>query len=166
MKKQVFYRCLNIPGTKERWINKQYTSTHSSPPDDWYSKWKLTGSKDPSDYPLKCDVTLYHGMEYYSLFTKQAAEHFIYCIQKYESAQIWEPLDLVKASELDGVCAFDNPEEVLNYGILANDFVVFEGEITCPIPESDDGGYCVKVINPISHIMTRDEFNRNYVRHS
>lgn len=166
MKKQMFYRCLNIPGTKERWINKQYTSTHSSPPDDWYSKWKLTGSKDPNDYPLKCDFTYYYGMEYYYLFTKQAAEHFIYCKGKYSPAQIWDSSDLAKASELDGVCAFDNPEEVLNYGKLANDFVVFEGEISCPIPESGEGGFCVKVINPLSHIMTRDEFIRNYVRQS
>jgi hypothetical protein len=64
-------------------------------------------------------------MEYYSVFNKHSAEHFMYYQEKYLSYKIWDPINLAKASELDGICAYDNPEEALNFGKLYNDFVVF-----------------------------------------
>lgn len=160
----IYYRNLNLPGTVRRWENKQYNSSHRILATDWTSKWNTTQSKNPNDYSLVCDRL---SNFFFVTHTDKARQHFLQCCRLYGSTVGWEDHEVELASELDGVCAWDNPESALEWGMMSNidydKYVAFKGIFSCPVFEYDKGGVCAKVISPIGGIMSRAEFIEQYI---
>ena len=88
--------------TKRRWDRHEYNSTHVACPKEWDAAYKGDGRK-PEDFDVKCE---------WGIHTPAAIAAFLAAKHDYEElpADSWPWEVLVAVGELDGTCAFTNPE--------------------------------------------------------
>ncbi len=153
---KTFYRvltpdCAGVPGTIQRWIGRQFTSTHSRVPGHWSEIWNRTKSRDPKDYPLG-----WNGCT----STFEARNAYLQLAPTHQPADRWPDDELNRVGEYEGVSAYDEVQEALNYGEGApgKRYVIFEGEQLAPLPEPR--GYRVKFTKELTPMMSREEFCR------
>lgn len=137
----IYYRTLSSEGHQERWRNGIYSSFLNTPPVDWIDIWNKTHSERIEEYNFEVSGTQ---------FTKQAWYNFIKFSKIYSKTERWCNDHLLLASEVEGVYAFDNAQDTLEYGCVSpwgnkTTYVKFEGEHLGRAAE--DNGYRVKVIN-------------------
>ena len=149
-----FFRVLtprfgNDPGTIQRWLEGRFTSTHVWVPGHWSQTWHETHSPDPEDYPLE-----WNGCTY----TIAARGAFLRFAPTHERADIWPINELNQVGEYEGVSAFSDVQQALNYGGGApgKRYVVFDGNRLFPLPE--DAGYSVRVVRELVPPMDETAF--------
>lgn len=150
-----YYRALSTPDHLRSWYNGIRNSFYNSTAGEWIKKWDETKSENKDEYSLNC---------YEATFTEKALENFIKYSKIYKSNQTWNTQDLLSASEVDGIYAFDNPLDAYNYGKDSpfgenNIYVEFDGEELGPAPENN--GFRVKVIE-ITWEWYQNEFIKNF----
>ena len=138
------------PGTVQRWLEKRFSSTHSRVPGPWRERWKQDKSADPRDYPLRCE-----DVEY----TPEALQAFLRFAPEYGDFPVWPEEIRNRTGEYLGVSAFDDPDSALAYAQGPPKlYVVFKGEAIGPLPEEDEGGYRVRVIDEVDGPMREEAF--------
>jgi len=147
-----FYRTLFTPEHLDNWKRGYYYSTHAIVPGEWVEVYFDKQSTNIEDYPLVFEK---------NVFTLKGLKAFLEFVPKYKRTEQWTNEDLVLVGELDGVCAFDNPQDAYNYGhesitgkIGKELYVDFIGEIVCPAPENN--GFVVSVLSDFSIYNTID----------
>lgn len=159
---ELCYRALiYIPHQLELWNAGKFNSRHPSPHPGWAAIWGQKeeadpgAEHDPADFPLEFDAGRY---------TEQAKMHYLQFMRD-KGGEDWTDEELLLASELDGVCAFDGedgPRRAYEYAAssdLPEDvalIVTFMGEVVCDLPE--DGGVLAMVVDPMCAPMTATEF--------
>ncbi len=161
---KIFFRALPSQDHIVDYNSGIRNSYHTSVPGVWIDIWYKEGERDPTKYPL--DI---HG---WGKFTNNALHRFMDLAEnKYSKmSDPWSPMDLKACSELDGWCAFTEPQEALLYGCQTmlgkqtglDKYVSFSGEFNGIIPEGFEGsGILVKVSNVLK-LYTRIEFITEY----
>ena len=122
----IYFRTLISREHSDNWQKGYFFSTHAKVPDFWNKIYHDTKSTTLSDYPLNVGD---------DVFTQKGLQAFLRFAPKYKRAESWVNEELVLVGELDGVCAFDNPQDTYNYGhnsvvgkIGRELYVDFEGE--------------------------------------
>jgi len=153
----IFYRvltprCMDDPGTIQRWIEGKHTSTHAYVPGSWVERWNRDQSTRLDDYDLAWDGTT-HTLDALNAFLRLAPLH--------AHGQEWTEEERKLTGEYNGVSAYDNPQAALNYGQGAPGklYAVFEGEpLFVLVPEAAEGAYAVRVIRQVLPLMTEGQF--------
>jgi hypothetical protein len=97
-------------------------------------------------------------------FTRNALAAFLKYREKYHGLTGWNQQHVCEASELDGVCAYNNPQGAFDYACLVPacqlrslDIVEFVGSEECVLPaEKDEGGVIVKIVSEIEFYRVTD----------
>lgn len=144
------------PEIVDRWVRKDYSSTHQLIPSNWIIEWNSTGSTDPARYPLACRE---------GVFAERAREAFLELAPKLSKDERFSDNECVRVGELAGVCAFETAAAAYSYGAdpkapYPGLFVEFDGEYVCPAPENL--GVVARVIRPASVPMTAVTFKRRH----
>jgi hypothetical protein len=152
--KRQFYRvltpgCEGVPGTLERWLQRKLTSTHSETPGHWLDIWNTSKSTNLADYPLS-----WNGITY----TVDARSVFLRFAPTHQAGELWPTHELNQTGEYEGVSAYDNVRETLQYGLGAPGklYVVFEGTSRFRLPEV--GGHAVEFHKELLPPMRSEDF--------
>jgi hypothetical protein len=143
---KTYYRLFYLPDHYKDWNEERYNSYHNSICGAWIEAYKA-GKRNVAEYELKQPEGTY---------TQRAAENYIKLQTKYKLGTIWNDEDRMSASELDGVCAFEDLKSAINYAGGAESegraIVSFEGIPVSKIPESncEYSGILVKPTRTIS----------------
>lgn len=143
--------CAGVPGTIRRWLERRFTSTHGCPPGQWIDTWNRTNSVNPEDYPLALNGCTY---------TAEARRVFLHLSATRQAGERWSDDEYNQVGEYEGVSAFDDVQQALNYGQGAPGkfYVVFQGERLFGLPEDD--GYSVRVTRELLPPMPEEAFRR------
>lgn len=163
MNEKIYFRTLCTPAHFSEWRSKNFNSYHHASPSLWVDLYHNCGYREESCFPLRFFMDGGKEVEY----TEKARTEFLSCAAEHGNS-IWPSDCLKKSSELNGICAFDNPKDVYNYG-SESDFakhgldvyVVFKGVEICSDPENN--GYVVKVLEIIHNEMRSGDFKALYL---
>ncbi len=153
-----YFRVLHSPEHIADWKKGHFFSYHHSLPGEWIELFYKLSCRDSQKYPLQTIL---------GKFTNHAWQRFLELAPSYKPAQIWSSSDLKDASQLDGVCAFEDAESALLYvngNVYPHIYIVtFEGDFVSKIPETDGKmkGVQAKVIKPLS-FQDLETFRRGY----
>lgn len=119
-------------------------------------KWRETGSTNPNDYPLACQL---------AVFSEQARDAFLRLPPEGREGSILTEKERQRVSELAGICAWETPEAAWKCGADPNApypslFVEFEGEFICPDPGHQ--GVIARVIRPTAGPMSAAAFKAKH----
>ena len=158
MTEKIYFRTLTSHSHLERWIAREFVSSHYQPPSEWSKIWSTTKSTNLNDYKL----VLCNGV-----YTEQARKLFVEISQIPDHPKIWSQEEIEKVGELDGVCAFLTPTETLKYGRESvagkynqDLYVEFLGFELCTAPE--DKGVVARVIKPIYGPVKAETFAKRH----
>ena len=131
MSESIYYRTLWTPKLELGWSEEPpRNSTHNCVPNQWITLWSA-GVREPNEYPLVVD---YMGVE--TVFNENARMAFL-AIAEQKSPEDFTGEDRRRCGEVQGVCAFSNPQGAYGYAIvnLTDVFrlviVMFKGTVTC-----------------------------------
>jgi len=159
---KLYYRVLNDETWKEAW-NLRLNSTHGTLSTDWAGRWVAL----PESERVKAenyDLTTTEGR-----FSPNALQAFLAYSKQNPRTENWTKQQVRAASELDGVCAYNNPQGAFDYACLvrppavwALEIVEFAGcdEWTLP-PEKNEGGVIIKVVTEKMRYKLKD-FKERY----
>jgi hypothetical protein len=156
---KIYYRVLHSSDHVSDWNAGHYFSYHFSLPGEWIQLFYKESCHDQNKYALQTSL---------GKFTDQARRRFLQIAPSYKPSEIWSASDRKDASQLDGVCAFEDAESALKY-VEGNVYpgiyiVVFEGYFVSNIPETD-GTMTGVLAKPIKKLLFQDlEAFRNNVR--
>ena len=149
----IYYRVLYSQAHVSEWYSGKWTSYHHANSRDWVSAWQ-NQKREPEDFPLAASDGVY---------TPEARAHFLARAPKL-GIGIWPEEDLRAASQLAGVCAFDDPAAAVAWNSVATIpalFVEFEGEYLCAAPD-DPAAVVARVIRPIGELLNEQQFRAKH----
>jgi hypothetical protein len=140
--RDAFFRALFTPVHHERWLNRQFTSSHHMPPPEWQITFEKTGgSLEEFEYDRR--NTLFGEM------TARALRVWLDLKRRGSDALTRE--EEFAVGEVPGVCAYCTAQQVLNSYPGSNDdpllrFVAFRGRYIGPCtPEASKGAVVASV---------------------
>jgi len=97
-------------------------------------------------------------------FAPNALKAFLNYAEQYHGLSGWSKQHVCEASELDGVCAYNNAQGAFDYAcpvplpqLWSLDIVEFVGSEECVLPaEKDEGGVIVKIVSEIGFYRLRE----------
>jgi hypothetical protein len=156
---ETFFRVLADDVDVRRWNKWDFNSTHEQAPLEWNRIYETTHSERPEDYPLS---TRPGGPQ---VFTDRARHTFVECLRRYGYGEIWPRDARILVGELNGTCAYRDPQAALGYARDRGEpsFVVFTATLVDEeIPEKLDGGVLVHPRETIDGPMRRTAFVAKY----
>jgi hypothetical protein len=137
---QIYFRAIFSHGQMQRWLAKQYNSYYHEVPPMWSGTWREKHSLNPADYDLSYRIDDIVR----AVYTKKALDAFLRLAPTHSDTDLWPFDQLREVSELDGLCAFDNPHDAFKHGNGSftgkygyDRYVEFMGEYVCPAPEGN-----------------------------
>ncbi len=152
---EIFYRALFTPVHHRRWRQRQFTSSHNSPPPDWDLRFQETGGSLNEAHYDRIN-TLFGEM------TLRALQTFLELKRRGVDARTTE--EKFAIGELPGVCAYRTARQVLDaYPPELDDpilrFVAFRGRYIGPCtPEAAKGAVTATVEGFLCSPLTHSEF--------
>lgn len=149
-----YYRVLSTKAHFEHFSQQKRNSFNASVPGDWIDVWSKTKSVDEAKYPLNASGGPY---------APAARSAFLRLVPKYKAGAIWDESDRLRASELDGLCAYRTQQDAIAYGNggFQDRYLVLSGR---------ENGQCAEGANSVLLVdwnvldapLTLDEFLRRY----
>ena len=138
-------------------------SSHGTLSTDWSGRWGALPEGERTN-PLKYDLLTTEGR-----FSPNALEAFLKHAQQHAGLAGWTNEQVREASQLDGVCAFKQPQKAFDYACLVPEravcslgIVELAGCCECVLPaEQDEGGVIVRVVSDIRFYRLED-FQRTF----
>jgi len=143
-----YYRLFYLQQHYTDWNAQRFNSDNKWACGAWMEIYK-SGSRNPADYPL---------LQPEGKYTESALRNFLEISNRRKPSEKWTDEEVLKAGQLDGVCAFADLESVIRYANGAESegraIAVFEGVWISDIIETG-GGYSGVLVRPTKAISLK-----------